>query len=66
NDPEISGLPAHGLVAALIYIAADRGGEHRSRAQIARVSAVTEVTLRSTSRLLEGLLGRRKARSVLR
>jgi transcription initiation factor TFIIB len=56
NDPELSGLPAHGLVAALIYLAADRGGEHRSRAQVARVSAVTEVTLRSTSRLLEGLL----------
>ena len=61
NDPEISGLPAHGLVAALIYLAADRGGEHRSRAQVARVSAVTEVTLRSTSRLLEGLFGRRAA-----
>jgi transcription initiation factor TFIIIB Brf1 subunit/transcription initiation factor TFIIB len=60
NDPEISGLPAHGLVAALIYIAADRGGEHRSRAQVARVSAVTEVTLRSTGRLLEGLLHRHR------
>jgi transcription initiation factor TFIIB len=60
NDPELSGLPAHGLVAALIYLAADRGGEHRSRAQVARVSAVTEVTLRSTSRLLEGLFGRRR------
>lgn len=60
NDPEVSGLPAHGLVAALIYIAADRGGEHRSRAQIARVSAVTEVTLRSTSRLLETIQRRNK------
>jgi transcription initiation factor TFIIB len=59
NDPELSGLPAHGLVAALIYLAADRGGEHRSRAQVARVSAVTEVTLRSTSRLLESLEGRK-------
>lgn len=62
NDPELSGLPAHGLVAALIYLAADRGGEHRSRAQVARVSAVTEVTLRSTSRLLEGMFGRRAGR----
>lgn len=62
NDPEVSGLPAHGLVAALIYIAADRGGEHRSRAQIARVSAVTEVTLRSTSRLLEALQLRNRSR----
>jgi transcription initiation factor TFIIB len=55
-SPEVSGLSAHGLVAALIYIAAERGGERRSRAQVARVSAVTEVTLRSTSRLLERLL----------
>ncbi|HEV2316836.1 MAG TPA: transcription initiation factor IIB family protein [Thermoplasmata archaeon] len=61
DDPELSGLPAHGLVAALIYLAADRQGEHRSRAQVARVSAVTEVTLRSTSRLLEGMFGRRRA-----
>ncbi len=59
QDPELSGLPAHGLVAALIYLAADRNGEHRSRAQVARVSAVTEVTLRSTSRLLEAIEGRR-------
>jgi transcription initiation factor TFIIB len=58
-SPEVSGLSAHGLVAALIYIAAERNGERRSRAQVARVSAVTEVTLRSTSRLLERLLGPR-------
>ena len=58
-SPETSGLSAHGLVAALIYIAAERNGERRSRAQVARVSAVTEVTLRSTSRLLERLLGPR-------
>lgn len=57
SSPEVSGLSAHGLVAALIYIAAERNGERRSRAQVARVSAVTEVTLRSTSRLLERLLG---------
>ncbi len=61
QDPELSGLPAHGLVAALIYIAADRHGEHRSRAQVARVSAVTEVTLRSTSRLLEAIEGRKSS-----
>ncbi|MCI4346765.1 MAG: transcription initiation factor IIB family protein [Thermoplasmata archaeon] len=60
QDPELSGLPAHGLVAAMIYLAADRGGEHRSRAQVARVSAVTEVTLRSTGRILERLMGRHK------
>jgi transcription initiation factor TFIIB len=53
QNPELSGLSSHGLVAALIYLAADRGGEHRSRAQVARVSAVTEVTLRATSRLVE-------------
>ncbi len=53
EDPELSGLSPHGLVAALIYLAAERNGEHRSRAQIARVSSVTEVTLRSTCRLLE-------------
>lgn len=59
TSPEVSGLSAHGLVAALIYIAAERSGERRSRAQVARISAVTEVTLRSTSRLLERLLGPR-------
>jgi transcription initiation factor TFIIB len=59
DNPEISGLSPHGLVAALIYLAAEREGERRSRAQVARVSAVTEVTLRSTSRLLERLLALR-------
>lgn len=53
EDPELSGLSPHGLVAALIYLAAERHGEHRSRAQVARVSSVTEVTLRSTCKLLE-------------
>lgn len=62
TSPEVSGLSSHGLVAALIYIAAERSGERRSRAQVARVSAVTEVTLRSTSRLLERLLGPRESR----
>ncbi|MFZ0891835.1 MAG: transcription initiation factor IIB family protein [Thermoplasmata archaeon] len=56
QDPELSGLSPHGLVAALVYLAAEQNGEHRSRAQVARVSAVTEVTLRSTSRLLERLM----------
>ena len=56
RNPELSGLSPHGLVAALIYLAAEREGEHRSRAQVARVSAVTEVTLRSTSRLVERML----------
>jgi transcription initiation factor TFIIB len=55
EDPELSGLSPHGLVAALIYLAAERNGERRSRAQVARVSSVTEVTLRSTSRLVERL-----------
>ncbi len=58
EDPELSGLSPHGLVAALIYIAAEENGEHRSRAQVARVSSVTEVTLRSTSRLVERIWGR--------
>lgn len=63
EDPELSGLSPHGLVAALIYIAAEQNGEHRSRAQVARVSSVTEVTLRSTSRLVERLWGRGRATS---
>jgi len=58
EDPELSGLSPHGLVAALIYLAAEQNGEHRSRAQVARVSSVTEVTLRSTSRLVERIWGR--------
>ncbi len=53
DDAELSGLSPHGLVAALIYLAAEKNGERRSRAQVARVSAVTEVTLRSTCRLVE-------------
>ena len=62
DDPELSGLSPHGLVAALIYLAAEENGEHRSRAQVARVSTVTEVTLRSTSRLVERVWGRPSAR----
>ena len=57
QDAELSGLSPNGLVAALIYLAAERNGERRSRAQVARVSSVTEVTLRSTSRLVERLTG---------
>lgn len=64
QSPELSGLSPHGLVAALIYLASERAGERRSRAQVARVSAVTEVTLRSTSRLVERLLGPRAAAST--
>ena len=59
EDPELSGLSPHGLVAALIYLAAEQNGERRSRAQVARVSSVTEVTLRSTSRLVERVWGGR-------
>jgi transcription initiation factor TFIIB len=62
DDPELSGLSPHGLVAALIYLAAEQNGEHRSRAQVARVSTVTEVTLRSTSRLVEKVWGRASVR----
>jgi len=58
QDPELSGISPHGVVAALIYLASEESGERRSRAQVARVSAVTEVTLRSTSRLLSRLVGR--------
>ncbi len=61
KEPELSGLSPHGLVAAMIYLAAEREGERRSRAQVARVSAVTEVTLRSTSRLLERVMSRGRA-----
>ncbi len=56
RNPELSGLSPHGLVAAMICLAADQHGERRSRAQVARVSAVTEVTLRSTRRILERVL----------
>ncbi|HEV2231499.1 MAG TPA: TFIIB-type zinc ribbon-containing protein [Thermoplasmata archaeon] len=56
TSPELSGISSHGLVAALIYLASARTGEPRSRAQVARVSAVTEVTLRSTTRLLERII----------
>jgi transcription initiation factor TFIIIB Brf1 subunit/transcription initiation factor TFIIB len=57
QDAELSGLSPHGLVAALIYLAAEQNGEHKSRAQVARVSSVTEVTLRSTCRLVEKVWG---------
>lgn len=56
RSPELSGISPHGLVAALIFLASERNGERRSRAQVARVGAVTEVTLRSTGRLLERLM----------
>lgn len=56
KNPELSGLSPHGLVAAMICVASDQHGEKRSRAQVARVSAVTEVTLRSTRRILERTL----------
>jgi transcription initiation factor TFIIB len=67
QNPELSGISPHGLVAALIYLASERHGERRSRAQVARVSAVTEVTLRSTSRLVDRLIGRgdRRAGDVI-
>lgn len=57
QDAELSGLSPHGLVAALIYLAAEKNGEHRSRAQVARVTTVTEVTLRSTSRIVGRIWG---------
>lgn len=57
SRPEVSGISPHGLVAALIYLASERAGERKSRAQVARVTALTEVTLRSTSRLVEPLIG---------
>jgi transcription initiation factor TFIIB len=63
EDAELSGLSPHGLVAALIYLAAEKNGERRSRAQVARVSSVTEVTLRSTSRLVEKIWGAHPAGS---
>ncbi len=57
NDhPEVSGLSPHGVVAALIYLASERSGEPRTRTHVAKVGSVTEVTLRSTSRLLSRLL----------
>jgi transcription initiation factor TFIIB len=62
QDAELSGLSPHGLVAALIYLAAEKNGEHRSRAHVARVTTVTEVTLRSTSRIVERIWGARPSR----
>jgi transcription initiation factor TFIIB len=61
QNPELSGISPHGLVAALIYLASERAGERRSRTQVAKVSAVTEVTLRSTSRLVERIMAAKGA-----
>jgi transcription initiation factor TFIIB len=66
QDAELSGLSPHGLVAALIYLAAEKNGEHRSRAQVARVTTVTEVTLRSTSRIVGRIWGDGSAPKDLR
>jgi transcription initiation factor TFIIIB Brf1 subunit/transcription initiation factor TFIIB len=54
--PEVSGVSPHGLVAALIYIAAEQHGEKKTRSEIARLGSVTEMTLRTTTKLVERLL----------
>lgn len=56
EHPEVSGLSPHGVVAALIFLASEQHGDPRPRTRVARVGSVTEVTLRSTSRLLTRLL----------
>jgi transcription initiation factor TFIIB len=54
--PEVSGVSPHGLVAALIYIASEQHGEKKTRGEIARLGSVTEMTLRTTTKLVERLL----------
>jgi transcription initiation factor TFIIB len=54
--PEVSGVSPHGLVAALIYIASEQHGEKKTRSEIARLGSVTEMTLRTTTKLVEKLL----------
>jgi transcription initiation factor TFIIB len=61
SDPEVSGLSPHGVVAALIYIAAEQHGEKVSRGEMARVGSVTEMTLRTTTKVMERLVGRPRA-----
>ncbi len=58
EHPEASGLSPHGIVAALIYIASEQHGEKVSRVQMARVSSITEMTLRTTTKVMERLMGR--------
>jgi transcription initiation factor TFIIB len=54
--PEVSGLSPHGLVAALIYLASEENGERKTRSEIARLGSVTEMTLRTTTKLLDRIL----------
>lgn len=58
EHPEVSGLSPHGIVAALIYIASEQHGEKVSRVQMARVGSVTEMTLRTTTKVMERLVGK--------
>lgn len=64
DHPEVSGLSPQGVVAALIYVASEKHGEPRSRTRVAKVGSVTEVTLRSTSRVLTRLMPELEKRSV--
>ena len=64
DRPEVSGLSPHGLVAALIYIASEQHGEKKRRSDLARVGSVTEMTLRSTTKLLDRLLKEHPARAA--
>ncbi len=64
EHPEVSGLSPHGVVAALIFLASEQHGEPRPRTRVARVGSVTEVTLRSTSRLLTRLLAESPAKGA--
>lgn len=52
-----SGRGPTGLAAALIYIAAMKGGQRRTQREIADVSGVTEVTIRNRYKELSSALG---------
>jgi transcription initiation factor TFIIB len=54
--PEVSGLSPHGLVAALIYLASEKHGEKKRRSDIAKLGSITEMTLRTNTKLLDQLL----------
>lgn len=61
--PEVSGLSPHGLVAALIYLASEKHGERKRRSDIAKLGSITEMTLRTNTKLLDKLLKESSLRS---
>jgi len=58
NHPDSSGISPNGLVGAVLYMASLDCGEPRRQADVARVTQVTDVTLRNAFRRLVKILGR--------